>query len=164
MPKSLIDFGAFRREHRERVAGHEFGEPIVVDLNEVEADDPAYDPRSRYELPAIMPGVLPLEYERIMRTYKTNDDIPEHEIFALGEAMFPPAILRDLIDRQKLDAYELGALIMMLFGEYSSRIEQREEPEGNGQRPKKGRSRSRSTSSKTGKSSKRTSSASTASI
>lgn len=157
---SLIDFGAFRREHRERVSGHVYSEPIVLNLNEVPKDDPAYDPRKTYELPAIMPGMAILEYERISREY--GDEVPDREIFAMGEALFPPNVLRSLTGYCGLDSLELGALIMMVFAEYRKRMEAEtpEAPEGNAGRPKKkGR---RSTSSKTGHSSKQTSSGSTA--
>lgn len=160
---SMIDFGAFRREHRERTSGNAYSEPIVLNINEVPEDDPAYDPKKVYTLPAIMPGMAILEYERISREYGGDDAaVPDREIFAMGEALFPPNVLRSLTGYCGLDSLELGALIMMVFAEYRKHMEDEtpEAPEGNAGRPKKkGR---RLTSSKTGRSSKATASASTA--
>lgn len=155
---SMIDFGAFRRERRERLQGR-YSKPIVLNINEVPEDHPDYDPKKVYTLPAVMSGMAVLELQRVRREH--GDEVPNEEIYTLGEAVFPPEILRSLTQYCGLDFEELGELILVVVAEYGKRMDEyaQEEPEGNAERPKtKGR---RSTSSKTGRSSKRTSKEST---
>jgi hypothetical protein len=138
----LIDFDAFRAEQSE--------EPLIVRIGGQE-----------YRLPASPPALVALDVMRRMETSEAKKiRFLPHEVPALAESIFGPEMLAELTGRHRLTSSELTVLLERVMTSYT---EDAMPPPNRQTRRRAASPRSRSISSRPGRSSRPTSSASMAS-
>ena len=142
--KKVIEFDQFRREYRERKR------PLVVQIEGCE-----------YELPAELPASVMLMLLRYMREHGADaelTDIPNEIAMEMMADLLGSEQMERIVREHQLDMVELVALLEMILDCYTGQMQPPTAPEGNGETAP---AASRSTSSNTGRSSKRTSAEST---
>lgn len=136
-----VDFDAFRAERVE--------EPVIFIIG-----------GQRYELPPSLPAAIAVDVIRLRAAQGDDAEIPLDVLQTFGQAMFGKELWQKVLDEHRVTMSEMPALLEKVLEVYTEETPKAPETQDSNSQTE----RSSSVSSRTGRGSKPTSSASTASI